>query len=186
MMLDVLRTERLVLHPIRLDDHAALLAHWTAPEVRRHLFDGRILTPAQVTEIIEASLHDFATEGFGLWALRPVPAGADPRDPTLLEVPPVGAAGLRRMDGPRRDVEILYSLEPARWGRGLAAEASRAVLDHALGVLGLPRVIAEIDEGNTASHDLARRLGMRPLEGAPEGLRHYVAERTRSPETVEA
>ncbi len=33
----VLTTERLVLRPVTLRDHAALLAHWTTPDVRRFL-----------------------------------------------------------------------------------------------------------------------------------------------------
>ncbi|XVQ07884.1 GNAT family N-acetyltransferase [Spirillospora sp. CA-255316] len=191
-MLDVLRTGRLVLHPVGTGDHRALLRHWTGPRVRRHLFDDRILCAEQVTEIIEASLHDFATEGYGLWALRFAPPGADPLDPALAEAPLAGVVGLRRMEGPGHglDVEIVYSLEPEHWGRGLAAEAARAVLDHAFGVLALPRVIAEIDEGNTASAEVAEHLGMRPyagdFEGASDGLTRYVAERSGTPETVEA
>ena len=42
----VLTTERLVLRPVTGEDHAGLLAHWTAPEVRRFLFDGTIQSPA--------------------------------------------------------------------------------------------------------------------------------------------
>jgi RimJ/RimL family protein N-acetyltransferase len=187
-MLDVLRTDRLVLHPVRPDDHAALLAHWTGPKVRRHLFDDRILAPAQVTEIIDASLHDFATEGFGLWALRRVPPEAPADDPSLPRIRLAGVAGLRQAGerGGSLDVELVYSLEPDRWGQGLAAEASRAILEHAFEVLGLPRVVAEIDEGNTASAEVAECLGMRRYEGAPGGPAQYVAERSRSPETVEA
>ncbi|MFC5753592.1 GNAT family N-acetyltransferase [Actinomadura rugatobispora] len=198
-MLDVLRTGRLVLHPVGTGDHRALLRHWTGPRVRRHLFDDRILCAEQVTEIIEASLHDFATEGYGLWALRfaPPDTGPDALDPfALLDpvpgAPLAGVVGLRRMEGPGHglDVEIVYSLEPEHWGRGLAAEAARAVLDHAFEVLALPRVIAEIDEGNAASAEVAEHLGMRPyagaFEGASDGLTRYVAERAGTPETVEA
>src|SRR5262249_8727738 len=49
----VLRTERLVLRPVATQDHARLLAHWTAPEVRRFLFDGAVLSPEEITAIIE-------------------------------------------------------------------------------------------------------------------------------------
>ncbi len=53
------------------------------------------------------------------------------------------------------DVEILYSLEPDHWGQGLAAEASRAVLDYAFGVVGVHRITAEIDMANTSSAEIA-------------------------------
>ncbi|WP_141586040.1 GNAT family N-acetyltransferase [Actinomadura sp. WMMA1423] len=183
-MSEVLRTVRLALHPVSMRDHGALLTHWTGPLVRRHLFDDRMVTPVQVSEIIEASERDFATEGYGLWALRPASwspgAGAAAHGSPL-----VGVAGLSHHEGPLGhgvDVEILYSLEPDHWGRGLAAEASRAVLDYAFGVVGVHRITAEIDTANPASSDIALQLGMRRWrEGpaGPDGAAYYAAERSR-------
>ncbi|MEV4008730.1 GNAT family protein [Actinomadura sp. NPDC049753] len=183
-MSEVLRTVRLVLHPVSMRDHAALLTHWTGPLVRRHLFDDRVVTPVQVSEIIEASERDFATEGYGLWALRPSPSSpsggaAAPGGPLA------GVAGLSHHEGPLGhgvDVEILYSLEPAHWGRGLAAEASRAVLDYAFGVVGVHRITAEIDTANPASSQIALQLGMRRWRdgpAGPDGAAYYAAERSR-------
>src|SRR5882724_4906812 len=43
----MLCTERLVLRPVTGDDHPALLAHWTLPDVRRFLFDGAPLSSAE-------------------------------------------------------------------------------------------------------------------------------------------
>jgi RimJ/RimL family protein N-acetyltransferase len=158
----VLRTERLTLRPISLTDHAVVLAHWTAPRVCRFLFDGKAPTPARVSEFITASERDFATAGYGLWAMR------------LAGNELIGTAGLRPLDegdgGERGETEIIYSLEPAYWGRGFAAEAVRAVLAHAFEVVALDRVIAEIDEGNNASTALARRLGMRLVGETPGEL----------------
>ncbi|MEU5880661.1 GNAT family protein [Spirillospora sp. NPDC047279] len=171
---DVLRTDRLALHPVSMSDHRALLAHWTGPRVRRHLFDDKTLSALEVTEIIAVSQRDFATEGYGLWTLRAADRG-DAVGAVGAAPPPgslVGVAGLRGHDA---DVEIVYSLEPAHWGLGLAAEASRAVLDYAFEVLHLRRVTAEIDEANPASAELAERLGMRRRPGGDPG--HYLAER---------
>lgn len=183
-MSEVLRTVRLVLHPVSMRDHGALLTHWTGPLVRRHLFDDRVVTPVQVSEIIEASERDFATEGYGLWALRPVPSpsGGGASAPGG---PLAGVAGLSHREGPLGhgvDVEILYSLEPDHWGRGLAAEASRAVLDYAFGVVGVHRITAEIDTANPASSEIALQLGMRRWQDGPtgpDGAAYYAAERSR-------
>ncbi len=41
------------------------------------------------------------------------------------------------------------------------------MVDHALGPLGLPEVLAEVDEGNTASVTVVRRLGMTPFAVVP-------------------
>ena len=65
----LLSTERLVLRPVTAGDHAALLAHWTQPDVRRFLFDGAAPSAAEVAETIEESIGDFATRGFGVWLI---------------------------------------------------------------------------------------------------------------------
>jgi RimJ/RimL family protein N-acetyltransferase len=151
---NVLCTERLVLHPVTADDHAVLLAHWGAPDVRRFLFDGAMLSAAEISEAIEDSTRDFGRAGYGLWLIHE-------KDPAGL----VGTTGLR----PLEDIglEIFYSLAPGSWGKGYATEAARAVLDHALGPLGLPEVLAEVDEGNTASIAVIERLGMTPFDVVP-------------------
>jgi RimJ/RimL family protein N-acetyltransferase len=135
-------------------DHAELLAHWTTPEVREFLFDGAVLSPAQITEVIEESVRGFAVSGYGLWLVRA---------PGRAEL--VGTAGLRPLEG--LGIEVLYSLAPSAWGHGYATEAASAVVDHALGPLGLPEVLAEVDEGNAASVAVVRRLGMTPFEVVP-------------------
>ncbi len=147
----VLHTERLILRPVTVGDHAALLAHWAAPEVRRFLFDGATLSAAEVTGAIQASTRDFGRAGYGLWLVGE-------RDGTDL----VGTAGLRPLED--LGLEIFYSLAPGSWGKGYATEAARAVLDHALGPLGLPEVLAEVDAGNTASIAVIERLGMTPFD----------------------
>jgi RimJ/RimL family protein N-acetyltransferase len=153
----VLTTERLVLRPVTADDHALLLAHWAAPDVRRFLFDGAVLSSAEIVEAIEASVRDFAAAGYGLWLISE-------RDRPDL----VGTAGLRPLED--LGLEIFYSLVPASWDRGFATEAAGAVLEHALGPLGLPEVLAEVDEGNTASIAVIERLGMTRFDVVPGQL----------------
>ena len=143
----VLRTERLILRPVTADDHAVLQAHWTTPDVRRFLFDGATLSAAEITGAIENSARDFGRAGYGLWLIHEK-VGTDL----------VGTAGLRPLED--LGLEIFYSLAPGSWGRGYATEAARAVLAHALGPLGLPEVLAEVDEGNAASIAVIERLGM--------------------------
>jgi ribosomal-protein-alanine N-acetyltransferase len=182
----VLRTERLILRPVTAGDHAALLAHWAAPDVSRFLFDGATLSASEITEAIEDSARDFGRSGYGLWLIHEKhpadaartdadpadadpadadPPDADPADADLDDAAVVGTAGLR----PLEDIglEVFYSLAPGSWGKGYATEAARAVLDRALGPLGLPEVLAEIDAGNTASIAVIERLGMTPFEVVP-------------------
>jgi len=150
----VLSTERLMLRPVTADDHAALLAHWTQPDVRRFLFDGAALSAAEVAETIEESIGDFAVRGFGVWLIE-LGSTADL----------IGTAGLRPLGS--SGLEIFYSLAPGAWGYGYATEAARAVVEYGLGPLGLPEVLAEVDEGNAASVAVVKRLGMTPYAVVP-------------------
>jgi RimJ/RimL family protein N-acetyltransferase len=161
----VLSTERLVLRPVTADDHAALLAHWTQPDVRRFLFDGATLSAAEVTETIAESVRDFAASGFGIWLIEHCSG------PGL-----VGTAGLRPLED--SGLEIFYSLAPGAWGHGYATEAARAVVEYGLGPLGLPEVLAEVDEGNAASVAVVKRLGMTPYAVVPGVLGPMTRYRT--------
>ena len=150
----LLSTERLVLRPVTTDDHAAVLAHWTQPDVRRFLFDGAALSGVEVAETIDESIGDFAARGFGVWLIE-LGSTADL----------IGTAGLRPLGS--SGLEIFYSLAPGAWGHGYATEAARAVVEYGLGPLGLPEVLAEVDEGNAASVAVVRRLGMTPYAVVP-------------------
>jgi RimJ/RimL family protein N-acetyltransferase len=149
-------------------DVEALAAHWARPDVRRFLWDDREVTVAMAAAVVAESEATFAAEGYGLWLLRP-PMAADSAAGLS------GVAGLRACALPVAPVELVYSLEPDRWGRGLATRASRAVLGHAFGTLGLTAVAGAVDEGNSRSTRVLERLGMRPAGAtrAPLGPLHY-------------
>ena len=58
------------------------------------------------------------------------------------------------------EVEVGYTLGRDYWGQGYATEAAGAVRDYALNELGAERLIALIIHGNTASENVARKLGL--------------------------
>ena len=173
----MLSTERLVLRPVTGDDHPVLLAHWTEPDVRRFLFDGAPLSSAEVAETVEESIGDFAAHGYGIWLIE-LGSGTDsgPIPGPSPEAGLVGTAGLRPLE--ESGLEIFYSLAPAAWGHGYATEAARAVVEYALGPLGLPEVLAEVDEGNAASVAVVKRLGMTPYAVVPGVLGPMTRYRT--------
>jgi RimJ/RimL family protein N-acetyltransferase len=155
-----LRTQRLWLRPITAADRAALHTLWTEPEVRRFLWDDRVVDLTTVDGVIERSAASFAAEAFGHFALREAGGAAL-----------IGTCGLYRA-APSAEPELLYSLAPSCWGRGLATEAARAVVADAFGRLGLSRLLARADVPNRASIAVMQRLGFE-FEGEREeaGLR---------------
>jgi RimJ/RimL family protein N-acetyltransferase len=155
-----LETERLRLRPCEPADLDALHALFTDPDVRRFLWDDRVIARGETAGVIEASVASFASRGFGQWLAFPR-AG----DGAL-----VAFSGLRVVPG-GTDVELLYALAPARWGQGLASEAARAVLRHGFAALGLSRILARTDAPNAASIRVMQRLGMRfERRGLEHGL----------------
>jgi RimJ/RimL family protein N-acetyltransferase len=56
--------------------------------------------------------------------------------------------------------QIGWRLHPSAWGQGVATEAARAVLERALGPIGLPAIVALIAPENRASIRVAEKIGM--------------------------
>lgn len=155
-----LATDRLRLRPCAPADLAALHALFTDPGVRRFLWDDRVIEPGETAGVIQASVASFAAHGFGQWLAFPREG-----DRSL-----VGFSGLR-FAPESADVELLYALAPAHWGRGLASEAARAVLRHGFAELRLSRILARTDAPNAASIRVMQRLGMRfERRGLEHGL----------------
>ncbi|HET7461432.1 MAG TPA: GNAT family N-acetyltransferase [Longimicrobium sp.] len=153
----VMRTPRLLLRRFTEDDAPETFSLYADPEVMR--FMGA--PPASVAEEaanLRAHVRKYYEGlGFGLWAVILREAG---------EL--AGRCGLLRSEiGGRIETEISYLLARRFWGRGLAAEAAGAVLEHGFGGLGIARIVAVIDPRNTASRRVAERIGMRYERDVP-------------------
>ena len=68
-------------------------------------------------------------------------------------------------------VEVGYSIVPAYRGRGLATEATRALIRDSLARPGIRRITAECLDDNTASLRVLEKLGMRRVGSAGATLR---------------
>jgi RimJ/RimL family protein N-acetyltransferase len=117
--------------------------------VRRWLWDDLVIDLATAAEVVAASAASFAARGFGQWCVE-----------LRGEAGLIGFAGLREIEA-TPDVELLYGLAPAQWGRGFATEASRAVLAYGFETAGLARIAGRTDTPNRASARVLERLGMR-------------------------
>jgi RimJ/RimL family protein N-acetyltransferase len=76
----------------------------------------------------------------------------------------VGGTMFVQFDAEQGSCEIGCWLEPAGQGRGLITRAARHLVDWAVRVRGIHRVIWHTRPDNTASRNIAQRLGMR-LDG---------------------
>jgi len=163
-MRPVLTTARLRLEPLR-PEHAELLVELDAdPDVLEHIF-GRALTREESLAAFPLRLDDEADErGLGLWV------GFERHDF-------VGWWCLLR-DADPTTAELGYRLPRRAWGRGLATEGARAMLDHGFETVGLESVWAESRTTNLASRNVLTKCGLELVgEVRPAVLRF---ERTRA------
>ena len=166
-----LETARPRLEPVLPRDAESMHRLWTDPDMRRHLWDDEVIPFETAEAATSASAADFASARFGLWSLLDREAGAV-----------AGFCGLRR-HGLGEEPELLFGLLPAYWGRGLAQEASRAVLGHAFTTLGLQKVVAATDVANERSARTLAALGMRfERRGPYNGLDTLFYGLDRSPD----
>jgi ribosomal-protein-alanine N-acetyltransferase len=163
-------TSRLRFQPFRREDLDDLHRLFTEPQVRRYLWDDRLITREKAAEVIELSIESFEQNRYGLWCLflRDSNAGL------------IGFAGLRQFGDPP-EVEILYGIAPSHWNRGLATEAAAAMLDYGFRQAGLDTLYARADTPNTASIKVMQKCEMAFFDrGLVNGLDTvtYIASRS--------
>jgi RimJ/RimL family protein N-acetyltransferase len=168
-VIEPVETPRLRLRPITPDDADRLVTLDADPEVMRYITGGRPTPPDEAERIIARSIgHRWVAFAHGDDAF-------------------VGWFGLRPSAG--LDRELGYRLRRACWGRGLATEGARALVDLAFAELDASRVWAQTMTVNTASRRVMERCGLRfvrtfftdwpePIAGSEEGDVEY--ELTRS------
>lgn len=147
-MLPTLTTPRLRLRPIRAADAADMFAVFSDPLVMRYWSAPPLTDLAAAAALIDR-IDAHAQAGTLLqWGI----VRAD-EDRVL------GTCTLADIDMDHRRAALGYALARAEWGRGVAREAARAVVDHGFHALGLHRIGADVDPRNTGSLRLLVDLG---------------------------
>lgn len=147
-----LGSERLLLQPFAPADLETLHALWSAPLVRKFLWDDIIIPVEAAQEVISTSQQLFEHKGFGFWNVLSTKGKKH-----------LGFCGLRFIED-TPDIEILYGLWPENWGKGYATEAATMVLRFGFEERKLERILAGADSPNIASFRVVERLGMKFFE----------------------
>lgn len=145
-----IRTERLILRQMRLDDAEHMFEYAGKDFFTKHLLwdthksieDSRTFLQATVNAYKKGTCADF---GFELKENGKF----------------IGSGGFMTIDSYNLSAEIGYVISDKYWNMGLATEAGSALLDFAFNTLGLHRVHARCFEGNDASEKVQQKLGMK-------------------------
>jgi len=145
-------------------DRAALLAVYGDADAMGWVGDGSVLSEAEADRWFEVTARNYARRGYGMFALEDRASG---------EV--AGFAGLVHPGG-QPEAEVKVALGRAWWGRGLATEAVRHLLEAAAVRYGLDEVIATVAPPNAASRRVLAKAGMtrRADRVEPDGSRTRV------------
>ena len=156
MPLPLLTTDRLLLRQRHLDDVPAIVAMNADPEVMRFVGDGRMPDPVALEKRTRERVSTDFGMGLGYWSVFPRERPDDYLGYVVLSPVPEST-----------DIELSYGIRRDAWGRGFAAEASRAGLDFGFGVRGLPEIVALTYPDNLRSQRVVAKLGF-----TPAGIRH--------------
>ncbi len=182
-----LETERLVLRQWRASDRAAFARMNTDPRVMEYFPSP--LTREQSDALVGRIEAHWRTHGFGLYVVDLKVGARDGRPSDERQF--IGYIGLAR---PSFEidftpcVEIGWRLDADVWGRGLATEGARAVVEHALGALGLDEIVSFTVPANVRSRRVMEKIGMthderddfdHPLLADGHPLRRHVLYRLR-------
>lgn len=143
-----LETPRLILEPFG-EDHVPTLARMAMnPEIMRYI---RPAAPDYATAEVQTRQILMRDDGdLGVWGLR------HKADDTV-----IGLAILRPLPD-ESDIEVGYRLDVPYWGKGLATEAARCLIDHGFGMLKLETIVATFDAQNDASRHVLEKCGLKP------------------------
>ncbi|MFI2027221.1 GNAT family N-acetyltransferase [Streptomyces buecherae] len=172
------RTERLTLRRFTAADVENLVALDSDPRVMRFLTGEPTPRAVIENEVLPKILLDYRLGPAGRWAAVERATGSF-----------LGWLSLQPpADGSVTDVELGYRLKASAWGRGLATEGARALIDKGFTELGVQRVWAETMAVNTASRRVMQKAGLRyvrtfhvhfddPLPGTEHGEVEYELRR---------
>jgi RimJ/RimL family protein N-acetyltransferase len=143
-----LETARLILRPRTIADLNANLAMDLNPAVHRYIYPSPPDPETQRRRLGSQIVEGWPAKG-GLWVVE---EKAAPGFLGWCALVPLEKSGF---------IEIGYRYLPAAWGRGIATEAARRVLDHGFRVLGFDPIVAVTNPANAASQNVLGKIGLK-------------------------
>lgn len=148
----VLETERLIIREVLETDEADFFEMDADPEVHRYIDNKPVLHHEQIRDIIRMLRQQYADNGIARWAVTDKHTGEW-----------LGWAGLKYFREPLNGYidfyELGYRFKRKHWGKGLATEASRAILAYAFQYLPMSAIYAITHPDNERSGHVLTKLG---------------------------
>lgn len=143
----IIETKRLIIREIAQNDLDGLYRICSDPELMKFVGDGNPLSKQQTQKWVDVTLSNYASKGFGMYGVIDKETGTF-----------IGYCGLV-FSTDVNDNELIYALSKAYWGRGLATEIAKCLVEFGFSNLHMDRIYASIDPENTASEKILSKLG---------------------------
>ena len=146
----VLETPRLILRKFKLDDAEALFKIRSDKRVLKYMDTHPHYSIADSDAMIRKITGSF-NERSGLnWVIEEKATGKM-----------IGYVCYHRLMRECSRAEIGYTLNPDKWGNGLASEAVKRLLEFGFGEMNLHSIEANVNPGNSASIKLLEKIGFK-------------------------
>jgi RimJ/RimL family protein N-acetyltransferase len=146
----IVETDRLLLRAFVMDDDVEDFFRMISdPDVTRYTGDGCQSLEEARKRLEEGPLQDYRKHGYGRMAGIYKPTGKV-----------IGFAGLKYLDDVS-EVDLGFRFFKEYWGKGLATEASRAILAYGFETLHLERISGITDIENKASIRVLEKVGFK-------------------------
>ncbi|MBE9192139.1 GNAT family N-acetyltransferase [Gloeocapsopsis crepidinum LEGE 06123] len=134
---------------LQCSDLDALAEIWADPEVTRFLpSQGVPISRENAEKLLQSFIKHWQERGYGVWAI------VENNSSQM-----IGYCGLRYLDE-IDEVEVLYGLAQAYWGRGIATQAAQALVSYGFNVAKLDKLIAMALPDNLASRRVIEKAGL--------------------------
>jgi [ribosomal protein S5]-alanine N-acetyltransferase len=155
------QTSRLILREYTLDDFEHLYSVCSDPELMQYCGDGNVLNAELTKKWIEVSINNYKTKGVGNSAIIDKISGEY-----------IGYVGIVASEMLPGEMELIYVLKKKYWGHGIAAEASRSLLDYCFANTNYQTIYATIAAENLNSVKVIEKLGFEFIEKMTEDDGH--------------
>lgn len=153
-MRTTIKTQRLILRPVTLNDVQDFFEMDSNPEVHKYLGNQPVKSIEQSKIMIKAIIEQYQSNGLGRLAIITKETNQF-----------VGWAGLKLEQNLRKTFDyydIGYRLKQKFWGNGYATEAALAALNYGFKTLKLNKICGAADVNNLASNHILKKIGMQP------------------------
>jgi RimJ/RimL family protein N-acetyltransferase len=168
-----LNSQRLALLPFEQADVDIALELFTDPAVSRYA--GGVMKPKDIREGMDEWTNRGGNGCIGIWCITEAESGEKLGTCALLPMPieeddtDWGLVVPGQM--PDADIEIGYFLKQSAWGKGVATEACKRLLQFVFNESPLNEVVATFERGNDASRNVLLKAGF-----MDRGVRHCYGE----------